>query len=305
MLKGLVQFSKPQPLEIERGRLEGEDFFGCSKEQIQQAWLRIVLYQDVNYSDGKFTTNMIISKQSISTKEASFTPTSNSTMPQTIQEQQNYIRCPYCKEKYRLSWPSSPKEYCCPNKSCRRWFRIVLATAPFRCDLVFLDIETTGLISTRDLVTTIVWWSAEEGWGHWIQGVTEKTVLKRIWRNTRRIATFNGKSFDEHFIMEHFNVQKHKNHIDLKILATKHGEKGGLKQICERLGMSRPSYLNRTNGRGPIKLWQDYKMHQDASALKRLLHYNAWDVVMTYRLHQFLEGESIQPIENTMPFEWT
>jgi hypothetical protein len=33
------------------------------------------------------------------------------------------------------------------------------------------------------------------------------------------------------------------------------------------------------------------------------LHYNAWDVVMTYRLHQILQNEPIEAIEQTMPFE--
>ena len=32
-------------------------------------------------------------------------------------------------------------------------------------DSMYLDIETTGLSPTRNQITTIVWWSAEQGWG--------------------------------------------------------------------------------------------------------------------------------------------
>jgi len=105
--------------------------------------------------------------------------------------------------------------------------------------------------------------------------------------------------------VKHFDVQKHVNHIDLRYIAAKQGEKGGLKPICERLGFKSPPYLNSLDGEESIRLWQEYNNRKNNRALKQLLHYNAWDVVMTYRLHRHLQGKDIQPIEEDMPFKWT
>ena len=168
---------------------------------------------------------------------------------------------------------------------------------------MYLDIETTGLSPTRNQITTIVWWSAEHGWGHWVAGEHLPQQFREAWQASSELVTYNGKRFDEPFLVEHFGVDKHSEHIDLCQVGRKQGLRGGLKKICENLQIRSPAYLNEASGRDAVFLWRRYQRDCNPLWLKRLLHYNAWDVVMTYRLHQILQNEPIEAIEQTMPFE--
>ena len=167
---------------------------------------------------------------------------------------------------------------------------------------MYLDIETTGLSPSKNQVTTIVWWSAEHGWGHWVAGVHPPAHFQQAWQASTQLITYNGKRFDEPFLEQHLGVAKHRQHLDLCQEGHRRGLKGGLKKICDHLQIRSPAYLNEVGGRDAVLFWQRYQRTQDAKWLQRLLHYNAWDVVMTYRLHQVLLGQSPAAIEVAMPF---
>ena len=106
------------------------------------------------------------------------------------------------------------------------------------------------------------------------------------------------------FLMRHMKVPSHPRHIDLMKLGHKEGLKGGLKKICKMLEIGSPVYLDDTDGKEAIHLWRNYQNSKDESSLKRLLHYNAWDVVLNYRLHQNLMNKTILAIEERIPFKW-
>ena len=104
--------------------------------------------------------------------------------------------------------------------------------APFSFYLrsrMYLDIETTGLSPTRTDYN-IVWWSATVGG----IGLQENTCLNNFerWQASSELVTYNGKRFDEPFLVEHFGVEKPQN-IDLCQVGRKQGLRGGLKKICE------------------------------------------------------------------------
>ncbi len=112
---------------------------------------------------------------------------------------------------------------------------------------MYLDIETTGLSPTRNQITTIVWWSAEHGWGHWVAGEHLPQQFREAWQASSELVTYNGKRFDEPFLVEHFGVDKHSEHIDLCQVGRKQGLRGGLKKICENLQIRSPAYLNEAS----------------------------------------------------------
>ena len=109
---------------------------------------------------------------------------------------------------------------------------------------MYLDIETTGLSPTRNQITTIVWWSAEHGWGHWVAGEHLPQQFRKAWQASSELITYNGKRFDEPFLVEHFGIEKHSDHIDLCQVGRKQGLRGGLKKICDNLQIRSPAYLN-------------------------------------------------------------
>lgn len=302
LMKELNDYTSPHPLEVEGGCLDGSDLLNCSEKQMQQVWGDVLGVQSPFQSRSSSSQN----KPSLKSVPQSASPKSTQQVsPPLPKPYPSSIRCPHCKTSYRVPWGEKSKDYRCRNKDCQRWFRTVLRTQPYQHSALYLDIETTGLKPSEHEVTTIVWWSPEAGWGHWINGETDNLVFKRVWLNSKRIVTYNGKNFDEKFIMEHFNLQKHRDHRDLRYVAAEKGQKGGLKKICERLGFRSPEYLNETDGLEAIRLWKGYQGSHDNIALKQLLHYNAWDVVMTYRLDQYLIGnKNPLSVEDSMPFPW-
>ena len=151
----------------------------------------------------------------------------------------------------------------------------------FKSHVGYLDIETTGLYSRADYVTTIVLYD-----GHRVRHYVQGQNLDRFeddMGDFRLIVTYNGKCFDLPFIEKSLGVKIPYAHIDLRYILKHLGYAGGLKK-CERtMGFSRPG-LEDVDGFFAVLLWDDYLRSRNERVLETLLAYNAEDVLSLERL---------------------
>lgn len=207
------------------------------------------------------------------------------------------LRCPYCRSDYHFSADSLGKKLKCPN--CGRYFLLTLSTYPTPRQL-FLDIETTGFRPSSAELTTIVWFG-DGKWGHWVNDGMPLDALVAAWNHSDELVTFNGLAFDEPWLVDALGFSNHTNHIDLWNEAKACGLTGGLKEITQRLNIPRPQELDQMEGRHAPKLWKS-SCKGNLCSLCNLLYYNAWDIVLTYRLYCHIRGIDPDPIEKTIPF---
>jgi uncharacterized protein YprB with RNaseH-like and TPR domain len=156
----------------------------------------------------------------------------------------------------------------------------------FRENACFFDIETTGLDSTRNKVTTV---SAR------IDGETRTLVqgrdltaesLRDLFGDAELLVTFNGKRFDVPFLEENFAVSLSEYpHLDLMYPCRRLDLTGGLKAIEGEIGIGRDR--PDISGREAVQLWHDYERGDDA-ALETLVEYNREDV------------DNLQPLTETV-----
>lgn len=171
----------------------------------------------------------------------------------------------------------------------------------FRNDTLFLDIETTGLDHTRDVVTTV---SLHRN------GETTTLVRGRDLTADRLrshveaaglLGTFNGVQFDVPFLEAELGLDIDLPHLDLRFLSQRLGLTGGLKQIERTIGIERDR--PDISGRDAIRLWRKYE-RGDQAALDTLIEYNRADTVNLQDLLEVVVGrldEDIRP--NTWPGE--
>ncbi|SFS78756.1 ribonuclease H-like domain-containing protein [Halostagnicola kamekurae] len=155
----------------------------------------------------------------------------------------------------------------------------------------FLDIETTGLSSETDDVTTV---SVHRG------GETKTFVngddltagrLQTELEAASLLVTFNGKRFDVPFLETCYDVDVSVPHVDLMYPCKKLGFDGGLKQIERDLGIDRDK--PDLSGRDAVRLWHEYE-RGDEAALETLIEYNRDDTanleplmeIVSSRLHE-------------------
>ncbi|RMD79627.1 MAG: hypothetical protein D6820_07980 [Lentisphaerae bacterium] len=132
------------------------------------------------------------------------------------------------------------------------------------------------------------------------RGDPEKFIV--FWQHSPQIVTFNGKAFDEPWIVKQFGVHPHPNHLDLMHVARKHGLTGGLKKIGQVCGFPRPPELDGVDSKIAVKLWERFQRDRADEALQNLLYYNAWDVALTYFLHCRCMSAPSRAIHETIPF---
>ncbi len=156
----------------------------------------------------------------------------------------------------------------------QEYYRLALS---FPEEVLFLDIETTGLSSYYDYIT-MVGWSKKDKYGYYIYGLNDISELKETINNSKIIVTFNGSIFDIPFLKAHFKDLKFpKAHIDLRFLSKSNGLEGGQKNIEEQIGFKRTKSLVQTNGFMATLLWDEYKWGRKTS-LEKLIAYNHSDI---------------------------
>lgn len=151
-------------------------------------------------------------------------------------------------------------------------------------DVMVLDVETTGLSRRNDLVTTACW-HYQGNWNRWVRGIDSENLFQTHWIECSELVTFNGRQFDEKFVVKDLGVEPHPRHRDVMYDGWKQGHRGGLKKVAESCGLPRPPEISGMDGKSAIMLWNHW-LAGDTQALELLSLYNAWDVWLTLGLYR-------------------
>lgn len=154
------------------------------------------------------------------------------------------------------------------NERWRLWPR-------FSKETCFLDIETDG---DSETVTSIALFS-EEGPRAFVRGF-DLEKFPEVFARFDVVVTFNGASFDLPVLRRAFpELRVPPVHVDLRFLFRRLGERGGLKALEQRLGLTRPEAVVGVDGWEAVKLWRRWRAHHDVHALARLVEYNLYDAI--------------------------
>lgn len=154
------------------------------------------------------------------------------------------------------------------------------AFTAFRDRIAYLDIETTGGVEPYDLTTVGVYDGRELR--QFVRGFNLDEFPAAI-ENTALLVTFFGSGFDLPFLRRAFRMEFPQLHIDLCFMLKRLGYSGGLKQVEEDFGITRPADTRGLSGWDAVILWRQWR-HGDRAALDRLLAYNRDDVLNMERL---------------------
>ena len=162
----------------------------------------------------------------------------------------------------------------------------------FRDEALFFDIETTGLDSGREDVTTVSFTQDGET-TTLIRGENlTAEALREQFRDAPLVVSFNGKQFDVPFLEDNFEVSVDAPHLDLMYPCRRTDLTGGLKSIEKEVGIDRDR--PDLSGRDAVRLWYRYARDGDGDALDTLVSYNRDDTenlrnladVVARRLHE-------------------
>lgn len=142
---------------------------------------------------------------------------------------------------------------------------------------VYLDIETTGLGSPGDIITTIALYDGQSI-KYYVNGKNLDDFKSDISKYSV-IVTYNGKTFDIPFIEKYFGIRIRHAHLDLRYILSSLGYSGGLKSCERQLGIGRTGSLADVDGFFAVLLWNDYKKRRNEKSLETLLSYNIEDVL--------------------------
>jgi uncharacterized protein len=146
----------------------------------------------------------------------------------------------------------------------------------FRESTAYLDIETTGLDSWNNEITTIALYDGKSIFTY-VQGRNLDAFEEDIQKYSI-IVTYNGKCFDVPFLESYFRMKIPQVHLDLRYLLRSLGYTGGLKGCEKKAGIDRQE-LEGVDGYFAVLLWEDYRRTRNEKALETLLAYNIQDVV--------------------------
>ena len=147
----------------------------------------------------------------------------------------------------------------------------------FAKDLVFLDVETTGLSIAYDEITVIGLYDLRNV-RFFIRGHNLHEFPSAL-DPYKLMVTFNGSRFDLPFVRTAFpGIKLPPGHLDLRFLLRRLGLSGGLKRIEGQLNIARSRRLEGVSGYEATVLWNRY-LRGDRSALELLLEYNHADIV--------------------------
>ncbi len=182
----------------------------------------------------------------------------------------------------------------------------------FRETIAYLDIETTGLDSWSNEITTIALYDGKSIFTY-IQGQNLDEFKEDI-QKYKVLVTYNGRCFDVPFIEGYFGIKLNQVHIDLRYLLRNLGYSGGLKGCERKAGIDRRD-LEGLDGYSAVLLWNDYQRSKNPKSLETLLAYNIQDVVnleylmvLSYNLKlketPFVQSHQIpSPKEPEVPFK--
>ena len=151
----------------------------------------------------------------------------------------------------------------------------------FKQETVFLDIETSSATNINSYLTVI----------GLFDGINTKIMIRDVNLNIKElkkeltkyklIVTFNGSTFDIPYLNKKYpDLLPNIPHIDLRHLCNKIELKGGLKQIEQKLGITRENkIIERLYGGDPLKLWRMFKGSGDEYYLNLLVEYNEEDII--------------------------
>lgn len=170
------------------------------------------------------------------------------------------------------------------------------AYANFAGDACFFDIETTGLDSARNKVTTVSV-HRDGDTRTYVQGDNLTAgALREEFDASSLLVSFNGKRFDQPFLEDCFDLDVTTPHLDLLYLCKQVGLSGGLKNIEQEVGIGREE--EGVDGREAVRLWHQYERGDDA-ALDRLVKYNREDTqnleTLLDHVHGTLRAETLEP----------
>ncbi len=143
-------------------------------------------------------------------------------------------------------------------------------------DILFLDIETTGLSHYYDEITVIGW--SFGGHAKTIIKGQDPRQLQKDAARAKALVTFNGIRFDTKFIAREFpEIVLPEPHIDLMYLCRRVGLTGGQKAIEKALDIGFRDDLTNMDGAAAVVLWHRY-VRGDQDALQKLIRYNRVDI---------------------------
>lgn len=149
--------------------------------------------------------------------------------------------------------------------------------AEFFKSAAYFDIETSGFGRFSD-VTMIA--SLINGQLQTFTRHQDLDTFLDLLDDVPLLVSFNGNSFDVPKLLDHYHIPELPcPHLDLRWLCYHCGYRGGLKEIEEMLGISRPEIINGVNGGDATWLWERWELTDDADALQVLRRYCAADVL--------------------------
>jgi len=146
----------------------------------------------------------------------------------------------------------------------------------FKKSIAYLDIETTGLESWSNQITTIAVYDGTSIFTY-VQGQNLQEFKEEI-QKYKVLVTYNGKCFDVPFIESSFGITMNQVHIDLRYVLKSLGYTGGLKGCEKKAGIDRGE-LEGVDGYFAVLLWNEFQRTKNHKALETLLAYNIQDVV--------------------------
>jgi uncharacterized protein YprB with RNaseH-like and TPR domain len=167
----------------------------------------------------------------------------------------------------------------------------------FRDQAAYLDIETTGLGSSLDHITTLAMF-AGGAVHYYVHDVNMNNFLEDV-KNYKILVTYNGRCFDIPFIEHEFKIKLPHAQIDLRYVLHSLGYKGGLKGCEKQLGIKR-NELEGVDGYFAVLLWQEYKRTGNIKALETLLAYNIEDTVNLEKLMLIAYNKKIDKLQLRM-----
>lgn len=191
------------------------------------------------------------------------------------------------------------------NLPRNEYYRLALS---FPKDVIFLDIETTGLSRYYDHIT-MVGWSINGKYDYYVQGLHSEDKLIGELKKAKIIVTFNGSIFDIPFIKNYFpNIEVPLCHVDLRFFAKKMDLGGGQKAIENEIGFKRSKSLKDTDGYMATVLWDEYKWGKKSS-LEKLITYNHSDIegmksIFDYCVKQIYKTNNYRKLFDP-PFKFT